>query len=65
MISYLIIAIIIGYSGWIIYRTVRGKLKGDCNSCSGCSLSNSCSAKSLKENLQQLKHDTNYENSKK
>lgn len=65
MFSYLIIAIIIGYSGWIIYKTVKGKLKGDCNSCSRCSLSNSCSAKSLKENTQKLKLGTDYKSRKK
>lgn len=65
MISYLLIAIIIAYSGWIIYKTVRSKLKGSCNTCSGCSLSNSCSAKSLKENAKQVKLDPKFKNSEK
>ncbi|ULO06342.1 FeoB-associated Cys-rich membrane protein [Paenibacillus sp. 19GGS1-52] len=44
MINVLIIALVFGYSGWMIYRHVQ---KGKEGACAGCDKGKSCSAASL------------------
>ncbi|HEY4431084.1 MAG TPA: FeoB-associated Cys-rich membrane protein [Paenibacillus sp.] len=44
MINVLIITLIFGYSGWMIYRHVQ---KGKQGACAGCDKAKSCSAASL------------------
>ncbi|MRN51948.1 FeoB-associated Cys-rich membrane protein [Paenibacillus monticola] len=44
MINVLIIALVFGYSGWMIYRHVQ---KGKEGACAGCDKGKTCSAASL------------------
>lgn len=44
MINVLIVALVFGYSGWIIYRHVQ---KGKQGACAGCDKGKSCSAASM------------------
>ncbi|WP_339269461.1 FeoB-associated Cys-rich membrane protein [Paenibacillus sp. FSL R5-0470] len=44
MVNVLIVTLIFGYSGWIIYRHVQ---KGKQGACAGCDKSKTCSAASL------------------
>ncbi|MEK3986997.1 hypothetical protein CA600_09560 [Paenibacillus sp. VTT E-133280] len=44
MINVLIVTLIFGYSGWIIYRHVQ---KGKQGACAGCDKGKTCSAASL------------------
>lgn len=44
MINFLIITLVFGYSGWMIYRHVQ---KGKQGACAGCDKGKSCSAASL------------------
>lgn len=41
MVNVIIIVLVFGYSGWIIYRHVQ---KGKKGACAGCDKSKSCSA---------------------
>ncbi|MEK5439547.1 MULTISPECIES: FeoB-associated Cys-rich membrane protein [Paenibacillus] len=44
MVNVLIVTLIFGYSGWIIYRHVQ---KGKQGACAGCDKGKTCSAASL------------------
>ncbi|WP_084024320.1 FeoB-associated Cys-rich membrane protein [Vulcanibacillus modesticaldus] len=47
MITYFILSLILGYSGWVLYSSFKNKAKGKCDSsCSECSTSNSCNTDS-------------------
>lgn len=47
--TYIIAFLILGYSVWVFYRSMKSKLKGDCDTaCSGCSLNGSCSVNNIK-----------------
>ncbi|MGD9677717.1 MAG: FeoB-associated Cys-rich membrane protein [Vulcanibacillus sp.] len=50
MVTYIIFAIIIIYSGWVLYRNFRDSIKGkNCGSCKNCSLNSSCDLDKKKE----------------
>lgn len=48
MINVLIITVVFGYSGWMIYRHVQ---KGKQGACAGCDKGKTCSAASLNSPL--------------
>lgn len=48
MINVLIVALVFGYSGWIIYRHVQ---KGKQGACAGCDKGKGCSAASMNSPL--------------
>ena len=50
LITYLILVIIVAYSGWTLYKSVKNKIAGQCDSaCSGCSLNGACPVQSVKK----------------
>ena len=50
MLTFGIIALIAGYSGWHIYKSVRNKTQGKCDYCTGCSMNGACPLQALKQN---------------
>ncbi len=46
--TYLLLILIVSYSGWVLYRSLKKTAEGQCNSCSGCSLNGACPMQSLK-----------------
>ena len=53
MITFIFITLIAGYSGWNLYKALRNKAEGKCDSCPGCSMNGSCPVQSLKRDEQQ------------
>ncbi len=51
----MIATIVVGYSGWMIYRNIKDKFKGKCDSCSECSLNGGCPIQQLKNNNHEVK----------
>ena len=48
MLPILLLVAILSYSSWILYRYLRDKLQGKCDSCSSCSLNGACPLQQLK-----------------
>lgn len=46
--TYLLLILIVSYSGWVLYRSLKQTAEGKCSSCSGCSLNGACPLQSLK-----------------
>ncbi|MFV9511278.1 MULTISPECIES: FeoB-associated Cys-rich membrane protein [Tepidibacillus] len=60
ILSYLILGLMVSYSGWTLYRSFRNLKAGkSCDNCTGCSLKGACPVQQLKANQAALILDQN------